>query len=280
MIVIKDIQEMQQWSTARKKEGKTIGFVPTMGYLHSGHLSLVKAARSKSDVSVVSSFVNPTQFAPNEDYDRYPRDFDRDKNLLETLGNDVLFFPDRNAMYPLDYETFVVTEKMATLWEGKTRPTHFRGVCTVVTKLMMIVQPDKMHMGQKDIQQCAILRRMIIDLNIPVELVIEPIIREIDGLAMSSRNVYLNPEERKAALVLSHSIFLAEQLIQQGEKDAQVIIAKMKSLIESEPLARLDYIALMNMDNLEPVSVIKSPLAIALAVYIGIIRLIDNVIIR
>ncbi|HBF69599.1 MAG TPA: pantoate--beta-alanine ligase, partial [Thermotoga sp.] len=223
MKIIETIEEMKKFSEEMREKKKTIGFVPTMGYLHEGHLSLVRRARDENDVVVVSIFVNPTQFGPNEDYERYPRDFERDRKLLEKENVDCIFHPSVEEMYPPDFSTYVEETKLSKNLCGRSRPGHFRGVCTVVTKLFNIVKPHRAYFGQKDAQQFRVLRRMVRDLNMDVEMIECPIVREPDGLAMSSRNVYLSPEERQQALSLYQSLKIAENLYLNGERDAEKI---------------------------------------------------------
>lgn len=260
----------------QRKHGKTIGLVPTMGYLHQGHLSLMERARQECDVVVISIFVNPTQFGEGEDFDEYPRDLERDAGLAESVGVDAIFAPPVEEMYPGGYCTYVNVEKLTDVMCGASRPGHFRGVCTVVSKLFNIIQPHKAFFGQKDAQQAIVIKRMVKDLNIPVEVITCPIVREEDGLAMSSRNVYLNPRERKAALVLSRSLALARQMIKQGERDRRKVQEAMQNLIEQEPLAKIDYIAIREGENLAEIDDLHGKVLIALAVRIGKTRLIDN----
>ncbi len=280
MKIVRDIAEMQQLAETYRQEGKRIGFVPTMGYLHEGHLSLMRQARPRCDVLVVSIFVNPTQFGPNEDFERYPRDFERDERLCRQEGVDVVFYPTAEAMYPQPYRTYVNVEQLTETMCGASRPGHFRGVTTVVTKLFHIVKPHLVVFGQKDYQQSLVIRQMVRDLNFDITIVVAPIVREADGLAMSSRNNYLTPEERQQALVLYRSLRKAEELIEQGEQDAARILEVMQQIIAGAPDARIDYIVIVDGDTLEPVTRVKDNTVIALAVYIGNTRLIDNTIIR
>ncbi len=259
--------------------GKSVGFVPTMGYLHEGHLSLVKASLKDTDCTVVSIFVNPTQFGPREDFKEYPRDLARDSRLLEELGVDFLFCPDYTEMYPPDYKTYVEVEDLQNKWEGLSRPGHFRGVCTVVLKLFHIVRPDIAFFGQKDAQQAIVLKRMVSDFNLDVRIEVKPTVREKDGLALSSRNVYLNPEQRQAALCLSRSLNEAASKIRSGERRTAPLMERMREIIDGEDLAKLDYIAIVDTASLEPLKEIKKEALIALAVFFGSIRLIDNIII-
>ena len=275
MQVTKTVEETRKQIKQWKKEGKTIGLVPTMGFLHEGHASLIRKCREQNDIVVVSDFVNPTQFGPNEDLEAYPRDFERDSKLCESLGADLIFAPSPEDMYH-DPHAYVSIDTLSDTLCGKTRPIHFSGVCSVVTKLFHIVTPDRAYFGQKDAQQLAVIRRMVRDLNFDIEVVGCPIVREADGLAMSSRNTYLNEEERKAALVLSQAVRLGEELIEAGEKNAAVIKEKMIAHIEAEPLAKIDYVEIVDAQSLEPVSEIQGEILSAMAVYIGKTRLIDN----
>jgi len=279
MKIIKTIPEMKAAISGHKSAGRTIGLVPTMGFLHEGHLSLVRAARKKADVTVVSIFVNPAQFGPKEDLKTYPRDLNRDSVMLEKEGVDYVFHPEAGEMYPQGYKTYVEVPDLQVKLCGRSRPGHFRGVCTVVLKLIQIVEPDFAFFGQKDALQAIILRKMAQDLNLDVQVEIMPIVREADGLAMSSRNTYLSPEERAAALVLSRSLEAAKSEIEHGERRAEVILDGMKAMIGQEPLARIDYVEAVNMEDLDPVKKIVKGTLIALAVFIGPTRLIDNIII-
>ena len=280
MKIVSTINEVREQVKEWKKEGNTIGFVPTMGYLHEGHASLIDAARKNNGKVVVSIFVNPIQFGPNEDLDSYPRDLEHDAKLCEEHGVDLIFHPTPEEMYEDNFYTFVDMDVLTKELCGLSRPVHFRGVCTVVNKLFNIVQPDRAYFGEKDAQQLAIIKHMVQDLNMDIEVVGCPIIREEDGLAKSSRNTYLSPEERKAALVLSQTINLAKQLIADGEKDADVLVAKMKENIEKEPLAKIDYVKAVNGLTMQQQKEIKAPMLIAMAVYIGKTRLIDNTILH
>ena len=265
-------QTVRQW----KAEGLTMGLVPTMGYLHEGHESLIKRAVAECDRVMVSVFLNPIQFAPNEDLATYPRDFDADIVLIENAGADLVFHPEPSELYAPDACTFVNVEGITSELCGKTRPTHFRGVCTVVSKLMNISQADRAYFGQKDAQQLAVVRRMVLDLNMNVEVVGCPIVREEDGLAKSSRNTYLSPAEREAALVLSRAVREGERLMEEGKRDAKTILSAMRAIIEAEPLARIDYVEMVSWDGIKPVDVADSSVLVAMAVYIGKTRLIDN----
>lgn len=281
MIIAKTIEEVRTQVRAWKQEGLTVGLVPTMGYLHEGHASLVDKAVSQCDRVVASDFVNPTQFGPNEDLEAYPRDFDRDCALLEEHGCHLVFHPEVSEMYAPDAATYVeILSDMPKQLCGQTRPIHFRGVCTVVSKLFNIVTPDKAFFGQKDAQQLAIIRRMVRDLSYGVEIVGCPIVREPDGLAKSSRNTYLNPQERQAALVLSQAVRLGQAMVAEGETDARRILAAMTAHIQAEPLARIDYVSAVDGVTMLPVDTIQGSVLVAMAVYIGKTRLIDNFIVE
>ena len=275
MIVVKTINEVKQIVKQWRKEGKTIGFVPTMGYLHEGHQSLIKKA-CENDKVVVSIFLNPMQFGPSEDLASYPKDLERDKLKCSEAGADLVFAPDSSEIYGNNFQTFVDMHLLTEELCGLTRPCHFRGVCTVVTKLFNIVTPDKAYFGQKDAQQLAVIKRMVADLNMDIEIVGCPIIRENDGLAKSSRNTYLNDEERKAALVLSRSINKAKELIDNGERDTSIIISSMTEIISKEPLAKIDYVKAVALDTMQQIKFLNVPSLVAIAVYIGKTRLIDN----
>ena len=283
MIIATTVKEVRDQVRAWRKEGLTVGLVPTMGYLHEGHASLVDKAVSCCDKVVASVFVNPTQFAPNEDLESYPRDFEHDCKLLTEHGCDMVFHPEVDEMYPDGNgktDTYVeILSDMPKQLCGKTRPIHFRGVCTVVSKLFNIVLPDKAFFGQKDAQQLAIIKRMVRDMNYGIEIVGCPIIRENDGLAKSSRNTYLSPEERQAALVLSKAVFMGQKMAEEGEKDADKIVASMTEIISNEPLARIDYVSAVDGITMDPVKTIEGEVLVAMAVYIGKTRLIDNFII-
>ena len=273
------VKEVREQVKAWRKEGLSVGLVPTMGYLHEGHASLIKKAVEDNDRVVTSIFVNPTQFAPTEDLEAYPRDMQKDSKLCETMGVDLIFHPEPEEMYAPDFCTWVDMDVLSKTLCGKSRPIHFRGVCTVVSKLFHIVTPDRAYFGQKDAQQLAIIRRMVRDLNMDIEIVGCPIVREEDGLAKSSRNTYLNEEERKAALILSQSIFLGQKMVQEGETDTAKIKAAMVEKIQSEPLARIDYVEIVDGLSMQPVDTVQSPTLAAIAVYIGKTRLIDNFIV-
>lgn len=278
MEVFSKIDDLTTKLKEERRMGKSIGFVPTMGYLHEGHLSLVRQSVKDNDLTVVSIFVNPIQFGPGEDFNRYPRDVERDKRLLEKEGVNYLFFPSDDEMYPPGFKTFVEVAELGKKLCGKSRPGHFRGVTTVVLKLFNIVQPDRAYFGQKDAQQAIIIKKMSKDLNLSVDIVVMPIVREEDGLAMSSRNVYLNEEGRKNSTVLYKSLKEAEKMIKMGERDAEKIINRMREVIMSSPEALIDYIEIVDTEELNPVNPIVGRVLIALAVYIGKARLIDNMI--
>lgn len=277
MKVVSTIKEVREQVKAWKKEGLTVGLVPTMGYLHEGHASLMKRGVEECDKVVVSIFVNPMQFGPKEDLASYPRDLEKDSKLCEEMGVSLIFHPEPEEMYSPAFCSYVDMSVLTEDLCGKSRPVHFRGVCTVCSKLFNIVAPDKAFFGQKDAQQLAIIKRMVEDLNIDVEIVGCPIIREEDGLAKSSRNSYLNEEERKAGLVLSQSIFLGQKMVEEGETDANKVIAAMTEKIQSEPMARIDYVKVVDAVTMKPIDVIDRPIVTAIAVYINEkARLIDN----
>ena len=273
MHIARTIPAFRAW---RRSITGTLGLVPTMGYLHEGHLSLVRAAKRDNAYTAATIFVNPTQFAPAEDLARYPRDETRDLSLLESEGVDAVFIPSVGEMYVPDFSTHVTVEKLTERLEGGSRPTHFRGVTTVVLKLFNITQPDRAYFGRKDAQQLAVVRRMVRDLDVPVDIVGLPIVREPDGLAMSSRNVNLTPEQRRAARQLSKSLRLAESLFAAGGRDAEEIRASMQSLIAAEPLAALDYVSVADADSLDELTMIDRGALVSLAVRFGATRLIDN----
>lgn len=278
MKIIKTIEELRPIIKGWKKEGLTVGLVPTMGYLHDGHKSLIVKAVAENDRVVVSDFVNPTQFGANEDLSSYPRDIERDAALCEEAGADIIFHPEPEEMYFPDKCTFVDMDKLTKGLCGKTRPVHFSGVCTVVSKLFNIVTPDRAYFGQKDAQQLAVIKRMVRDLNFDITIVGCPIVREADGLALSSRNTYLNKEERQAALILNKSLTLGKEMIEAGEKNAAKVREAIIKNMETEPLAKVDYVEIVDPENLEPVAIIDAPVLVATAVYIGKTRLIDNVV--
>lgn len=275
MKIVSTITEVREQIGEWKKAGNTVGFVPTMGYLHEGHMSLIDAA-GENDKVVVSIFVNPMQFGPNEDLASYPRDLEHDAALCEAHGVDLIFHPTPEEMYGENFYSYVDMNVLTQELCGLSRPVHFRGVCTVVAKLFNIVTPDKAYFGQKDAQQLAVIKRMVKDLNMPLTVIGCPIVREEDGLAKSSRNTYLSAEERKAALVLSRSIFLGRQMVENGEQDCKKIIAAMREEIEKEPLAKIDYVKIVNLDTVQQIDKISGDVLAAIAVYIGKTRLIDN----
>ncbi|MFW6118215.1 MAG: pantoate--beta-alanine ligase [Chloroflexota bacterium] len=273
MKVVKTIPEIR---ALRQKLSGTVGFVPTMGYLHEGHLALVKQARIENSAVIVSIYVNPTQFGYGEDFGAYPRALSRDLELLSERGVDIVFVPSDGQMYSPEFSTWVDVENVSERLEGASRPGHFRGVATVVAKLFNIVQPTKAYFGQKDAQQVVVIKRMAADLNMAIEIVVVPTVRESDGLAMSSRNMYLSPEERQAATILFRALTLARQLRLGGEKDAEKIRRQMTSLIQKEPLAKTDYVSIADTETLEELNSIDRPALASLAVRIGKTRLIDN----
>jgi pantoate--beta-alanine ligase len=273
MQVVGPISEI---NALRQKLSGTVGFVPTMGFLHEGHLALVKQARVENSAVIVSIYVNPTQFGPREDFGAYPRDLNRDLELLWEGGVDIVFVPSDDEMYPPEFSSWVDVEKVTKRLEGASRLGHFRGVATVVAKLFNIVQPSRAYFGQKDAQQVVIIKRMVADLNMGTKVVVVPTVRESDGLAMSSRNIYLNPRERQAAAILFKALTLARQLSQGGEKDAEKIRRQMTSLIQKEPLAQIDYVSIADAETLEELNLIDRPAVASLAVRIGKTRLIDN----
>ena len=276
MQIATTINEVRTQVKAWKKEGCSVGFVPTMGYLHEGHGSLISRARQENDKVVVSIFVNPMQFGPGEDLQSYPRDLDKDSAYCESLGADLIFHPEPEEMYTDGFCSYVDMSVLTEELCGLSRPVHFRGVCTVVNKLFNIVQPDRAYFGQKDAQQLAIIKRMVQDLNMDLEIIGCPIVREEDGLAKSSRNTYLSAEERQAALVLSKAVKLGQELVAAGETDAKKIVSEMSALIEKEPLARIDYVKAVDGLTMQQIDTVKAPMLVALAVYIGKTRLIDN----
>ncbi|BAU23315.1 pantoate--beta-alanine ligase [Caldimicrobium thiodismutans] len=280
MEIIKKIEEMQRISTNLRKEDKIIGFVPTMGYLHEGHLSLVRLARSRADKVVVSIFVNPLQFGPSEDFKVYPRDLERDLTLLEKEGVDIVFVPSAEDMYPSDFKTYVEVTDLTDRLCGAFRPGHFKGVTTIVLKLFNIVKPHLAVFGEKDYQQLKVIQQMVRDLNLEIEILSHPTVREEDGLAMSSRNTYLSEEERRSALSLYHSLKLAERLILGGEKNPEKVRELVKDYIEKFPHNRVQYVEIADPETLKPVSVIERSVLIAIAVFVGKTRLIDNRVIK
>lgn len=279
MKIVAAVEEVREQVRAWREEGLSVGLVPTMGYLHEGHKSLIDKAVEQNDRVVVSVFVNPIQFGPGEDLATYPRDLERDAALCEKAGASLIFHPEKENMYFDDFCTYIDMDDLTKGLCGKTRPTHFRGVCTVVGKLFNIVQPDRAYFGQKDAQQLAVIRRMVRDLNFDLEIIGCPIIREADGLAKSSRNTYLSGEEREAATILHKGLLRGEELIRNGEKSASVIAREITRVIESEPLARIDYVEVVDFDRIEKIDTIEGTVLTAVAVYIGKTRLIDNFII-
>jgi pantoate--beta-alanine ligase len=280
MMIITSPKEMLYYCNSARINGKTIGLVPTMGAFHDGHLSLMRSARVENDLVVTSIFVNPTQFGPKEDFNAYPRDLESDSKLASEVDVDVIFAPTVNDMYPNGYATFVNVERITEKLCGASRPIHFRGVTTVVAKLFNIIRPHKAYFGQKDAQQCVVIKRMSEDLNFDIDILIMPTVRETDGLAMSSRNKYLNVQERQSALVLSKSLSMAQDMIKSGQTNALEILHSMRQIINAEPLAKIDYISIVDGETLDDIKEIKANTLIALAVFIGKTRLIDNMIIN
>lgn len=280
MRLIRTINRMSACINHIRQNGKSIGFVPTMGYLHEGHLSLMRQAKEENDILVLSIFVNPAQFGPMEDYKRYPKDLNRDIRLAKDSGCDMVFIPDAKEMYPGGYSTYVKVERLSDILCGKTRPIHFRGVATVVTKLFNIIRPDRAYFGTKDYQQAIIIKRMIEDLNMDIKLKILPIVREKDGLAMSSRNIYLSQEERSDAIILYKALRFAKRLIEGGQRDPGVIISAIRKLISHKNRARMDYVSVVDADTLNDIRIIKRRILIAIAVWIGKTRLIDNIVVK
>ncbi len=277
---MKVVETIADLKSLRLKLAEPVGFVPTMGYLHQGHLALVRQARAENPSVVVSIFVNPTQFGPQEDFKKYPRDPQRDLALLEKEGVDLVFMPSVAEMYSPQFSSWVEVGEVDERLEGASRPGHFRGVATVVARLCNLVQPDRAYFGQKDAQQLAVIRKMVADLDMNLQVVAVPTVREPDGLAMSSRNTYLNPEERKQAVVLYQALTLAQKLWAEGEKDAQTIRQQMTALIQKQPLAEIDYISIADAETLDELDRVKSPTLVSMAVRIGKTRLIDNVVVE
>ncbi len=280
MKIIRNIQNMQKAARDLRQQAKSIGFVPTMGALHAGHLSLIEQARKENDFVVVSIFVNPTQFGENEDFKLYPRNPGLDTLLCKKEGVDIIFYPDAGQIYPDEYKTYVIVQDLSDVLCGKFRPGHFKGVTTIVTKLFNIIQPDIAYFGQKDAQQAIIIQQMISDLNIPVEIKVMPIVREPDGLAMSSRNRYLTVKERKDAAVLFEAISAAKTMVKQGVIDSKRIIRAMRRIIQRQKSTRIQYIEIVDLNELNPVKKIKGKVLVALAVWIGKTRLIDNILVK
>jgi pantoate--beta-alanine ligase len=277
MRICESVEEMRK-ARVLMRQDRRVGLVPTMGALHEGHLSLVRAARAQSESVVVSIFVNPLQFGPNEDLAKYPRTFDRDCELLEREGVDIVFAPSVDDIYPKSAVTYVTVEGMSEKLCGRSRPGHFRGVTTIVAKLFHIVEPELAFFGQKDAAQCAIIRRMVRDLNFPVGIVIGPIVREPDGLAMSSRNAYLSPQERRSALVLYRALCEVKNCFDKGERAAAKLVEAVKQVLSQEPGARMDYLEIVNPDTLDPVPDIQTETLAAVAAFVGGTRLIDNIV--
>lgn len=277
--VIKSVKIMHQRSATLKRSGERIGFVPTMGALHEGHLSLVDIARNRSEIVVMSVFVNPAQFAEGEDLDKYPRDFDRDLRLAQERGVDILFYPSAADVYPDNFRTEVQVTGLSKVLCGTTRPEHFDGVTTVVAKLFNIVQPDEAYFGQKDAQQAILIQQMVRDLNFPIDIIVGPIVRESDGLALSSRNVYLSREERKQAVSLSAALINAKKTIESGERNSKFITRQIRSVLSEQPDIKIDYVEIVELKSLQPVEKIEGPVLVAIAAFVGTTRLIDNIII-
>jgi pantoate--beta-alanine ligase len=280
MKIIRTVKEMKEFSSQARRARKTIAFVPTMGYFHEGHLSLMREGRRRGDVLVISLFVNPTQFGPKEDFKSYPRDFERDRRMAEGVGVDILFAPEASEMYPPDHQTIVRVEKVTQNLCGRSRPTHFQGVATVVLMLFEIVMPHVAIFGEKDYQQLATIQQMVKDLHMSVEVLGMPTVREADGLAMSSRNTYLLPDERKAALSLYRSLQRAKELLQKGEQKTERILREINGILRSESLVRIDYVQICDAHTLEDVDRIEGDVVVALAAYLGKTRLIDNIVFR
>lgn len=280
MKIIRSVRKMQEFAARILRQGKSIGFVPTMGYLHQGHLSLARQGKKDTDVVVMSIFVNSLQFGPKEDFKNYPRDFKRDMRLAQTAGVDVIFYPSEKDMYRKNYQTYIEVEKLSNVLCGAVRPGHFKGVATAVVKLFNIVKPDIAYFGQKDAQQVIIIQRMARDLNMDLKIKVMPTVRECNGLAMSSRNAYLNPTERKQALVLKNALQKAKDMIDSDENDTGKIKAACRRIIKNAPSAKIDYISIVDTNALKDVKYIKGKVLIALAVKIGNTRLIDNIIIK
>lgn len=276
MQILKTIAEVRQWVQECRRAGEAVHFVPTMGYFHEGHLSLMRRAKADGGRVIVSLFVNPLQFGPQEDFERYPRDFERDRAMAESVGVDAMFVPEASEMYPPDFQTQVRVQRLSQPLCGRSRPGHFEGVATVVLKLFHIVTPDRAYFGEKDYQQLRIIQQLVRDLNLTVEIVPCPIVREPDGLAMSSRNVYLTPEERAAATVLYRSLQWAQEQVAQGMRDAHALREQVQAQIAASPYARIDYVEIVDAETLEPLEVIDRPARIAVAAYFGKARLIDN----
>lgn len=279
MNIISDSHKLQQIFTELSKKGKVIGFVPTMGALHEGHIKLVRESKAKNDVTIVSIFVNPTQFSPSEDLAKYPRPFEKDKKLLNNEKVDYLFYPNTKTVYPAGFQTYVSINNLSSILEGKSRPGHFTGVATVVLKLFNLVQPTNAYFGQKDFQQCVVIKQMVKDLNLPININVVSTVRNKDGLALSSRNIFLNTQERSEALSLYQSLLLAKKLIAGKNKSTEFVKTKVKNYLRKYKLVRFDYIEICNPENLSPVKVVSKKAVILIAAYVGKTRLIDNIII-
>ncbi|PIZ67833.1 pantoate--beta-alanine ligase [Candidatus Roizmanbacteria bacterium CG_4_10_14_0_2_um_filter_33_96] len=279
MKTVFSLEQIRKISSELRKNGRTIGFIPTMGALHAGHLKLVKESKNKNDVTVVSIFVNPAQFSPTEDLVKYPRPFEQDKQLLEQEKIDYLFYPNAKTMYPNGFQTYVTPNNLSNILEGKSRPGHFSGVATVVLKLSNLVNPTHAYFGQKDFQQSVVVKQMVYDLNLPININVVPTVRDKDGLALSSRNIFLNPQERSQALSLYQSLLLAKKLILSGNKSVQLIKKEMKNYLQKNKLIQLDYIEICNPENLSPLKVTPKKAVILIAAFVGKTRLIDNIII-
>lgn len=280
MKVVHTVKEVRDIVKGWKKEGLSVGFVPTMGFLHEGHKSLILKSVKENDKTLVSVFVNPTQFGPTEDLDKYPRDLEHDKELVTSAGADLIFNPSPAEMYPNHFTTTVNTTEVSEFLCGAKRPVHFGGVCLVLTKLFNIVQPNKAYFGQKDAQQLAVVKRFVRDLNFDIEIIGCPIVRETDGLAKSSRNTYLSPEERKAATILYKSLCAGKALIENGERNSEKVKDAIRNVLNTEPLAKVDYVEVVDNTNIQPINTIKGEVLVAIAVYIGTTREIDNFIIE
>jgi pantoate--beta-alanine ligase len=280
MLICHTIKEIKSFTRQAASQGKTIGFIPTMGYFHAGHLSLMSEAKKICNVVVSSIFVNPIQFGPQEDFTCYPRDIERDKRLAEEVGVDAIFIPSAEEMYPPRFSTFVETKKITDCLCGKSRPGHFQGVTTVVTKLFNIIQPDMAFFGQKDFQQAAIIRRMVEDLNLEVKIILVPTVRDKDGLALSSRNVYLTPTQRQAALSIPKSLALAAQIVENGERDPAKVKMAVSGVLAAEPLVEIDYVEIYSLPHLEEISFLQGEVLLAVAAKVGKTRLIDNLVLK
>lgn len=280
MLIFSTIEEIKKYINKEKALGKTVGLVPTMGYLHKGHQSLIKQAKNENDIVVVSIFVNPTQFGIGEDFEKYPRDITNDQLLAENTGADLIFAPSINEMYPKGYQTYVEVNQLTQTLCGKSRPTHFKGVTTIVNKLFNIINPDKAYFGQKDAQQVIVIKRMVNDLNMNTEIVVCPIVREADGLAISSRNIYLSKKAREQATVLASSLIYAKELIYKGERGSEIIKNQIIELIKEKPLAKIDYVSIVDIETLSDIEQIDGSILIALAVKFEETRLIDNTIVE